>query len=361
MTTFRLSSWTCAAAALSLCQGLAAQTNPGEVTPAQAHPLIAQVMTQVFGDAANLGWPHELMQLASQHMGSGRVVKGAPYCAEAVSENVQWLVDGSSSGTPNRIVRRQSTQLCRDGEGRTRQEVDVGGRKVVYLNDAATGERWVLDPQRKTARSIKAMALPTIPGAAPLPPLPPLPPLAQAADGHNGGPVQVMVMTTPDAANGAAPHATTSAPTPASGAAKRETRHVQVRVIRPEGDMARTMPPPEVSWRAHQFAPRGPGVANALGQKDIEGQRANGERTTWTIEAGKLGNERPIVITREVWTAPELMLTVLSRDLDPRSGEAHYKLQNIKRGEPDAALMRVPADYNSTPRTPATPGKTERG
>jgi hypothetical protein len=63
------------------------------------------------------------------------------------------------------------------------------------------------------------------------------------------------------------------------------------------------------------------------------------------IEAGKVGNEKPITITREVWTAPELMLTVSSRDFDPRSGEVNYRLTNLKRGEPDAALMKVPADF----------------
>jgi hypothetical protein len=76
----------------------------------------------------------------------------------------------------------------------------------------------------------------------------------------------------------------------------------------------------------------------------------HGERTTWTIEAGKLGNEKPIVITRDVWTSPDLMLTVQSRDFDPRSGEQSYRLLNLKRGEPDAALMKVPADFSVTRR-----------
>ncbi|MCW5609194.1 MAG: hypothetical protein KIS83_00680 [Rubrivivax sp.] len=87
-----------------------------------------------------------------------------------------------------------------------------------------------------------------------------------------------------------------------------------------------------------------------LGSKEIEGQRAHGERTTWTIEAGRVGNERPIEIVREVWTAPDLMLTLSSRDFDPRSGEVNYRLQQLRRGEPDAALMRVPQDYRKAGR-----------
>src|SRR5687768_13426966 len=46
-----------------------------------------------------------------------RVTKGAPYSAEAVTEFVQQLADG------NRIVRRTTTRLYRDGEGRTRREL----------------------------------------------------------------------------------------------------------------------------------------------------------------------------------------------------------------------------------------------
>jgi hypothetical protein len=35
---------------------------------------------------------------------------------------------------------------------------------------------------------------------------------------------------------------------------------------------------------------------------------------------------------------------VQSRDADPRSGETHFRLGNVKRGEPDPALMKPPAD-----------------
>jgi len=107
-----------------------------------------------------------------------------------------------------------------------------------------------------------------------------------------------------------------------------------------------------VLWRARSLAPRGESAVSPLPQKDIEGLRAHGERTTWVIEAGRLGNEKPIQIVREVWTSPELMLTVMSRDFDPRQGEEVYRLKNVKRGEPDAALMKVPPDYEVRGRAP---------
>jgi hypothetical protein len=101
--------------------------------------------------------------------------------------------------------------------------------------------------------------------------------------------------------------------------------------------------------------PRSGGVTTALPPREIDGLKVNGERTTWTVEAGKIGNEKPIVSTREVWRSPELMLTVQSRDADPRSGERNYRLEKIKRGEPDPALMKPPAGFSEGARRSAQP------
>jgi hypothetical protein len=141
-----------------------------------------------------------------------------------------------------------------------------------------------------------------------------------------------------------------------AGSAGSAPRHSEVRVLHlrrgadapAPSDTA--LPPPAVQWRAQVLAPRGAGAVTPLPGKDIEGVRANGERTTWVVEAGKVGNEKPFQVTREVWTAPELMVTVMSRDFDPRSGEVNYRLKNLRRGEPDAALMRVPADFGKPAR-----------
>lgn len=63
-------------------------------------------------------------------------------------------------------------------------------------------------------------------------------------------------------------------------------------------------------------------------------------------------------VLREVWTSPELMLMLSSLDSDPRTGESGCRQKNLKRGEPDAALMRVPAGHTKpalpTARTPAS-------
>ncbi|HYW70103.1 MAG TPA: hypothetical protein VE961_03655, partial [Pyrinomonadaceae bacterium] len=83
----------------------------------------------------------------------------------------------------------------------------------------------------------------------------------------------------------------------------------------------------------------------SLGTQTIEGVEAQGSRTTITIPAGKIGNERPIEIVHESWYSPELQTIVMSRSFDPRSGEVVYRLTNINRAEPEGSLFEVPADY----------------
>src|SRR5688572_22677416 len=47
-----------------------------------------------------------------------KLVKGAPYSAEIVTESIQTLADG------NRIVQRSNARVHRDSEGRLRREED---------------------------------------------------------------------------------------------------------------------------------------------------------------------------------------------------------------------------------------------
>ena len=64
-----------------------------------------------------------------------------------------------------------------------------------------------------------------------------------------------------------------------------------------------------------------------------------------TIPVGAIGNERPIVVTSEEWTSPELKVLVLSESNDPRTGTSTYKLVNLKRADPSPSLFQVPSDY----------------
>ena len=83
----------------------------------------------------------------------------------------------------------------------------------------------------------------------------------------------------------------------------------------------------------------------SLGTQMVNGVSAQGTRTTRTIPAGAIGNERPIVITVERWYSPDLQTNVLIKRSDPRTGENLFQLTNIIRSEPDPSLFQVPSDY----------------
>lgn len=352
---------------------------------AQLHQEIERdVHREVERSMARVNWAFgpEAFLFAGRELEAERVVKGAPYCATAVHESVQTLGDG------NRIVKKQSTRLCRDGEGRTRREVlRDGAPRRVYLHDPVARESWVLDPERKRAQRIGSpMAWRSAEAE-------------QASQQHQAlaermrehaerwrewaAQVAKQAREQEGKARTAAAEAARAAARAEPGivvetelsvrepGASAPTRQRDVRVIRLSElpAMAPLPPAPPIPPSLPRIAllgseglaglPRGEAVVTALPAKEIEGIKVNGERSSWTIPAGQLGNEKPILITREVWRSPELMLTIASTDRDPRSGETSYRLEGVKRGEPDAALMKVPADYEREslrePRAPRAP------
>jgi hypothetical protein len=88
-----------------------------------------------------------------------------------------------------------------------------------------------------------------------------------------------------------------------------------------------------------------PPAPENLGTKLIEGYTAVGTRRSQIIEAGKIGNEKPIVTITDTWYSDELHEVLLSETEDPQSGHHTTKLVNIQRIEPDPALFQVPPDY----------------
>lgn len=350
---------------------------------AQLHQAIERDVQRVVErslSAANWALGPEAFVFAGRELEGERVVKGAPYCATAVHESVQTLADG------NRIVKKQSTQLCRDGEGRTRREVlREGAPRRIYLHDPVARESWLLDPERKRAQRI-GTAMVWRSGKADAGAAQQHQALAERMREHAerwrewAGQVAKQAReherSAARAASAAEPGIVieTEVRAPAAGASTAQ-RQRDVRVIRLSELPAMPPPPPMAplpptapggDWLAGSGLgglPRGDAVVTALPTKEIEGVKVNGERSSWTIPAGQLGNEKPIVITREVWRSPELMLTVASSERDPRRGELSYRLEGIKRGEPDPALMKPPADYERSggrvaPRPPLPPTKT---
>jgi hypothetical protein len=83
----------------------------------------------------------------------------------------------------------------------------------------------------------------------------------------------------------------------------------------------------------------------SLGKQVIEGVEAEGTRSTVTIPAGEIGNDRALEIVSERWYAPALQIVVLSKHHDPWMGEHIYRLTNLNRSEPEHSLFELPGDY----------------
>jgi hypothetical protein len=82
-----------------------------------------------------------------------------------------------------------------------------------------------------------------------------------------------------------------------------------------------------------------------LGKRTIEGLECTGTRTTATIPAGQIGNERPIVAVTETWYSADIEAVVQSMTSDPRFGETSYNLRGVQRADQSPQLFDIPADY----------------
>src|SRR5688500_735584 len=80
----------------------------------------------------------------SHRIDARKVVKGAPYSAEIVTEVNQQLPDGNS------INRKTSGRIYRDGEGRTRQETAGDGKQSsVHISDPVEGKRYIVSEGKR--------------------------------------------------------------------------------------------------------------------------------------------------------------------------------------------------------------------
>lgn len=103
-------------------------------------------------------------------------------------------------------------------------------------------------------------------------------------------------------------------------------------------------------------APAGGNVRReTLGEKVIEGVRAEGIRTTMTIAADAIDGQPATPLVSERWYSPQLQVVVRTLRSDPRFGETIYRLSNIVLGEPPAHLFKVPADYRIEEQTISPP------
>ncbi|HZB44711.1 MAG TPA: hypothetical protein VE360_05685, partial [Pyrinomonadaceae bacterium] len=267
--------------------------------------------SEVFVEAAP-GQGDNFVFISSEMSIDGKVVKGAPYAAQAVTESVQTLGDG------NRIVRKNTANVYRDSEGRTRRDQTLGTigpfaaqgdpPQTVFINDPVAGITYILDPRSRSARKLPRFEYKVEFGA------------------KDKEQAELKMKE----------HSELRLRTPGHGA-EMETHGFFFRTPGPGG------PGPEV----HFFGDSSKANANTekLAAQMVEGVMAEGTRTTVTIPAGEIGNEQPIQIVSERWYSPELQTVVMTRHSDPRFGENTYKLTNITRTEPAPTLFQVPGDY----------------
>jgi hypothetical protein len=82
-----------------------------------------------------------------------------------------------------------------------------------------------------------------------------------------------------------------------------------------------------------------------LGTNVVDDLNVIGTREITYINQGVIGNDRPIVTTREFWYSPDLETNVSVTRQDPTEGTQVIKLIELSRSEPDAALFEVPAGF----------------
>ena len=269
------------------------------------------------------GGDHTFVFVSSEMSIDGKVVKGAPYSADAVTETMQTLADG------NRIVRKNTAQVYRDGEGRTRREhtISVVGPfategdppRTIFINDPVASTSYILDPRSRTARKVNAVRT-----------------FERMIDSGARFKTEVLAQAQAKAAgageNGQA----------ANGqGAKTRMRSSGYVYTTPSGIGPHPGGPDVMFYRHEGEEPK----VEKLASQMIEGVSAEGQRITHTIPAGSIGNEQPIDIVDERWYSPDLQTVVMTRHSDPRSGETVFRLTNINRSEPARTLFEVPSDY----------------
>lgn len=231
-------------------------------------------------------------------------VLDAPYSATITNESIQTLADG------NRLVQTSTGTTARDSQGRTRQDTvlpPIGNLSaanaphLIFIHDPVAQTSYTLNLTEKTAQKMPA-----------------LPPFAGSAVGMAGATVTMRVV------EGNGPPLPPPDAMPSTMAVPTSGMFFEKHLITSEQDQ---------------------GNLEDLGSQTMEGVLVSGVRTTHTIPAGQIGNDRPITIVTEVWTSPDLKTVVYSKRSDPRMGEQTFRLTNIVRTEPNPSLFTVPADF----------------
>ena len=285
--------------------------------------------------------------VVTQFFGSpDRIVKGAPFSAEAISESVQILQDG------NRITRRITEKLYRSSDGKFRRESNgmvpgIAGFWFGYGSDITIlkpdlGEGFFINSKDRTYRVMMLSTnLPTLL----------LPKYRGKANGDETSSKAIIAgkadLTAGKPRDAQPPQTISSATTSVTlSVTTSDKQQPPPPPPFPPGDKAPMLPDNNVLTVTNAYTISAfEGQKTDLGKRQFDGVEATGTLVTTIIPAGAIGNERPIEITYERWFSPQLGMVVYSRQFDPRFGENIYRLTGIVLSEPDPSLFEIPADY----------------
>ncbi|MGA2098284.1 MAG: hypothetical protein ABSH39_18435 [Candidatus Acidiferrum sp.] len=229
-------------------------------------------------------------------MHGGKVIKGAAFSATATSETTETLQDGSA------IHRSSQVTMYRDSQGRSRHEVTLSGVGPLTASGAPKTMISISDPVAGVHIMLdndKKVA-------------------HKSAIRQPGG-------------NGSST-GTDSAANFESRMQEREQKDIAAGLLKKE----------------------------SLGTQTISGLVAEGTRTTRTIPAGQIGNEKALQIVSERWVSTDLQILLKSTRTDPRTGTTTYTVTSVQRTEPAASLFTVPADYTVQAGDPEPGGRGGR-
>ena len=82
-----------------------------------------------------------------------------------------------------------------------------------------------------------------------------------------------------------------------------------------------------------------------LGKKTIDGLEVIGTRETRTFSPGAFGNDKPVVVTKEIWYSPQLQFNLSVTRIDPRNGTQKLEVADLKLGEPGPEWFALPDGY----------------
>ena len=140
----------------------------GAVSAQEKQPAPDRIMIEkVEHEGLVQGHPHpmppggDFVFFASEMSFDGKLVKGSPYSAEAITESTQTLSDG------NRIVNKSTASIYRDSEGRTRREQSLRAfgpfanegkpSQVIHISDPVAEVSYMLEPRSQVARKMPPM------------------------------------------------------------------------------------------------------------------------------------------------------------------------------------------------------------